>query len=163
MSRPQRPTYFRPSVKSAKASLPQQPIDGLSLVPLLRETVANLDRKAIYFHYPHYHHSRPAGAMRMGDWKLIEFFDGSPLELYNLREDLGETTNRAQQQTDLARKMQADLAKWREAVGARMPTPNPKYDPARANEWWNRQTNTPLDVKAMAERYKSQQLQRKKP
>lgn len=147
----------------AKASLPQQPIDGLSLVPLFRETVANLDRKSIYFHYPHYHHSRPAGAMRMGDWKLIEFFDGSPLELYNLREDLGETTNRAQQQTDLARKMQAELAKWREAVGARMPTPNPKYDPARANEWWNRKTNTPLDVKAMAERYKSQQLQRKKP
>ena len=60
--------------QAAGVKLPDQPIDGASLVPLLADPEARLDREAIYFHYPHYHHSRPAGAIRMGDWKLIEFF-----------------------------------------------------------------------------------------
>ena len=68
---------------------PRQPLDGSSLVPLLENPRASLFRDAIYFHYPHYHHSRPAGAIRAGDWKLIEFFDGSPWELYNLTVRLG--------------------------------------------------------------------------
>jgi len=147
----------------AGAKLPNQPIDGLSLVPLLQAKQTQLDRNAIYFHYPHYHHSRPAGAIRMGDWKLIEFFDGAPLELYNLKDDIGETTNRAAEKPELAKKMQAMLASWRKSVGARMPKPNPNYDPARAHEWWNRRTNKPLDIKAMAERYKSRRMKAKKP
>ena len=50
----------------AGADLPDQPIDGMSLVPVLADSEARLDREAIYFHYPHYHHSRPAGAIRAG-------------------------------------------------------------------------------------------------
>jgi hypothetical protein len=52
--------------------------------------------------------------------------------------------------------MQTMLAEWREETGARMPTANPKHDPARAAEWWNRRTNKPLDVEAMARHYESQ-------
>jgi uncharacterized sulfatase len=141
--------------QAAGAKLPKQPIDGASLVPLLANAEARLDRDAIYFHYPHYHHSRPAGAIRVGDWKLIEFFDGAPLELYNLEDDLGETTNLADKMPEKAEKLRKMLAEWREAVGARMPRPNPKHDPKRAGEWWNRRTNKPLDLKAMAERYRS--------
>jgi len=137
------------------ASLPDQPIDGLSLVPLLRDPVSPLPREAIFFHYPHYHHSRPSGATRAGDWKLIEFFDDGSLELYNLASDLGETHNLASTQPERARTMQRQLASWREQVGARMPSANPNYDASRAAQWWNRRTNKPLDVKAMAERYKS--------
>lgn len=139
----------------AHADLPDQPIDGMSLLPLWKSPDAQLARDAIYFHYPHYHHSRPAGAIRARDWKLIEFFDGSPLELYNLKQDIGESRNLAAERPDLADRLKRQLAEWREAVGARMPKANPKYDPARADQWWNRRTNQPLDVKAMAERYKS--------
>ncbi len=141
----------------AGADLPDQPIDGASLVSLLKDSESNLGREAIYFHYPHYHHSRPAGAIRMGDWKLIEFFDGSPMELYNLADDLGESKNLAPDMPEKAKKMQAKLAAWRTETGARMPTKNPKYDPARAGEWWNRGKNVPIDVEAMAKHYESRQ------
>ncbi|MHC4404471.1 MAG: sulfatase [Planctomycetota bacterium] len=141
--------------EAGRADLPDQPIDGASLVPLLVNADATLVRDAVYFHYPHYHHSRPAGAIRSGPWKLIEFFDGSPLELYNLRDDLAETTNLADRMPDRAKQLQRKLAEWRSSVGARMPTPNPKYDAARAHQWWNRRTNQPLDLEAMAERYRS--------
>lgn len=121
-----------------------QPIDGSSLVPLLRDPQAALDRDAIYFHYPHYHHSEPAGAIRAGDWKLIEFFDDGALELYNLADDISESHDVAAAHPDRARALQQQLASWRESVDALMPTPNPEYDPARAHEWWSRRTNQPL-------------------
>ncbi len=138
----------------AGVPLPDQPIDGLSLVPLLKDPSRQLPRDAIYFHYPHYHHSRPAGAIRARDWKLIEFFDGSPLELYNLREDLGEQHNLATKFPDKAKQLRDQLARWRKQVGARMPKPNPNYDPKRAHEWWSRRTNKPLDVQKMAQHFK---------
>jgi arylsulfatase A len=140
----------------ADADLPDQPIDGTSMVSLLKAPESSLDREAVYFHYPHYHHSRPAGAIRVGDWKLIEFFDGVPLELYNLADDIGESKNLASEMPEKAKKMQAMLADWRKETGARMPTPNPKHDPARAEQWWSRRSNKPLDVEAMARHYESQ-------
>lgn len=141
--------------QAAGAKLPRQPIDGMSLVPLFVDPDAKLNREAIYFHYPHYHHSRPAGAIRAGDWKLIEFFDGAPLELYNLQKDLSETANLAEEMPEVAKQLQKMLAQWRQTVGARMPQPNPKYDPDRAGQWWDRRTNKPLDLEAMAKRYRS--------
>ena len=151
--------------EAAGAALPDQPIDGLSLVPLLRDPRARLPREAIYFHYPHYHHSRPAGAIRAGHWKLIEFFDGTPRELYNLKDDIGERHNLAPEMPELADKLQRMLAQCRRSVGARMPKPNPRYDPKRAHEWWSRRTNKPLDLEAMRRRYESRMArpQRQKP
>ena len=139
----------------AGADLPDQPIDGQSLAPLLADANAALPRDAVYFHYPHYHHSRPAGAIRAGDLKLIEFFDGAPLELYNLKSDISEKNNLAEKMPQEARRLQKMLSQWREDVGARMPTPNPKHDPSRAHEWWNRRTGEPLDLEAMAEHYRT--------
>jgi len=141
--------------KAAGANLPDQPIDGMSMMPLFVDSDAALGREAIYFHYPHYHHSRPAGAIRSGDLKLIEFFDDGPLELYNLKGDISETTNLAEKMPDKARQLQQLLAKWRESVGARMPKSNPKHDPEKAHQWWNRRTNEPIDIEAMARRYQS--------
>ncbi|MCA8995458.1 MAG: sulfatase [Planctomycetaceae bacterium] len=108
-----------------------QDIDGLSLVPLFNDSDATLDRKAIYFHYPHYHHSRPAGAIRVGDWKLIEFFEDDRLELYNLEDDISEERNLATEQPERASRLRAQLEEWRESIDAAMPTPNPDHDPAR--------------------------------
>jgi uncharacterized sulfatase len=137
------------------APLPSQPLDGLSLTPLLRDPGARLDRDAIYFHYPHYHHSRPAGAIRSGNWKLIEFLDEGTLELYDLSRDVGESHNLAAIRPERARRLRDRLAAWRAHVGARMPTPNPRYDPDRARQWWNRRTNQPLDLEQMRRRYES--------
>jgi uncharacterized sulfatase len=139
----------------ATAKLPEQPIDGASLVSVLRDPKSTLKRTSIYFHYPHYHHSRPAGAIRSGPWKLIEFFDSGEVELYHLDKDISESTNLAAEYPQRAKQMRGELATWRSVSGARMPTINAKYDPKRASEWWSRRTNKPLDIEAMRKRYDS--------
>ena len=127
---------FFPTLLEATGAAPSgvQPLDGESLLPLL-EGKKGLGRDAIFWHYPLYHHSSPAGAVRMGDWKLIEFFEDGRLELYNLAEDIGETTNLAEQKPRRAKRMQRRLAEWRASVDAAMPTPNPDFDPDRRGEW----------------------------
>ena len=110
-----------------------------------------------HFHYPHYHHSRPSGAIRSGPWKLLEFFEDGRLELFNLADDRSETTDLAGRYPEKAKALQAQLAAWRDRVGARMPTPNPEYDPQKAAMWWNRRTLQPLDVEAMRRRYETKQ------
>jgi len=112
-----------------------QIMDGESLVPLLRGAGA-FQRDAIYWHYPHYHPggATPYGAMRQGDWKLIEFFEDDHLELYNLREDIGEQNDLAAKYPDRAGGLRQKLHAWRQEVDAQMPTPNPDYDPIRATQ-----------------------------
>ncbi len=118
-----------------KAQKPEgQTLDGESLIPLLRQK-GELPDRALRWHYPIYHHSTPAGAIREGDWKLLEFFDDGHLELYNLREDIGERSNLAARQPAKASELQRKLAAWRKSVDAAMPVPNPDYDPARRGEW----------------------------
>ncbi len=111
-----------------------QALDGQSLIPLLKQQ-GQLEPRAIYWHYPHYHHSVPAGAIRQGDWKLIEFFDDRHVELYNLANDIGEKTDLAQSNPTKAKELREKLAAWRESIKAAMPEPNPDFDPARRTEW----------------------------
>jgi arylsulfatase A len=98
----------------------------------LQDPSATFDR-SLYWHYPHYHAGgdSPYSAVRAGPWKLIEFHEDDSTELYNLADDLGETTNLAAQQPERAAQLRADLHAWRDEVDAQMPTPNPKYDPAK--------------------------------
>ncbi|NOZ21913.1 MAG: sulfatase [Planctomycetes bacterium] len=115
---------------------PKQGLEGVSLVPLLKQT-GGIDREAIYWHYPHYHPggANCFGAVRKGDWKLIEFYEDGKLELYNLKDDIGETIDLAQKMPEKARELHGLLKSWRKKVNAQMPTPNPKYDPAKADLW----------------------------
>jgi arylsulfatase A-like enzyme len=125
------PTYL------AAAGLPPRDdidIDGRSLVGLLHDPAARLDREQLYWHYPHYHPggATPYGAIRARDWKLIEFYEDDHVELYNLADDLGETRDLARSLRDKAAALRRQLHDWRQSVGAQMPTPNPDYDPAQA-------------------------------
>jgi arylsulfatase A len=110
--------------------------DGLSLAPLLRGT-AGLNRTELFWHYPHHQHyqlggATPYGAIRSGDFKLIEFFNDMHVELYNLGEDIGEQRDLAKTQPKRAAELRARLHAWRQEVGAQMPTPNPRYDASKA-------------------------------
>ena len=109
-----------------------QTVDGVSLVPLLRQ-IGGVQRDAVYWHYPHYHETKPCGAIRQGDYKLIEYYEDGRLELYNLRADIGEQNNLAESTPEKAAELRGRLEEWRQSVGAQMPTPNPDYDPKRAN------------------------------
>jgi len=110
-------------------------VDGVSLVPLLKRT-GKVNREALFWHYPHYQHyqlggTTPYGAIRKGDFKLIEFFSDMHVELYNLRVDAGEQNDLAARMPDKVEELRSRLHAWRKEVGAQMPTPNPKYDPSK--------------------------------
>ncbi len=108
---------------------PKQHVDGVSLAGLLKGT-GTLDRKAIYWHYPHYHGSgnRPSGAIRAGDYKLIEWYEDGKVELYNLKDDLGERHDLAATMPDKAAELRRMLHAWRGEVGAKMPEGEPRED-----------------------------------
>lgn len=110
--------------------LPEQHRDGVSLVPLLEGT-GTPEREAIYWHYPHYGNQggTPGSSLRVGDHKLIEFFEDGRIELYNLRQDISEEENIAEQKPELALRLKQLLAGWRESVEAKIPEPNPDYEP----------------------------------
>jgi len=103
---------------------PRQKLDGEDLLPVLKDPGARLQRTALYWHYPlarrHFLGGRSSGALRDGDYKLIEFFDDGGVELYNLADDLGERHNLAESMPQRAESMQAKLAAWRKEVGAQM-------------------------------------------
>ncbi len=101
---------------------PGQHRDGESLIPLLEET-GTLDRDVLFWHFPHYHGSgnRPSGAVRFGDWKLIEWLEDGTVELYDLRQDPGEEFDRAESEPEVVARLLERIRQWREEVGANMP------------------------------------------
>ena len=111
---------------------PEQHLDGVSLVELLEEGEAP-EREAIYWHYPHYGNqgSAPAGAVRAGDWKLIEWYEDGALELYDLSTDIGEAKDLADEHPEKAKELHAKLVAWRAETGARMSSENPGFDPEK--------------------------------
>ncbi len=102
--------------------MPKQHVDGVSLAPLLKG--GKLERGPLYWHYPHYGNQggAPGGAIRDGEWKLIEWFGTPTPELYNLASDLGERHDVAAQNPDKVKELQTKLAAWRKDVNAIMPT-----------------------------------------
>lgn len=126
-----------PTILAAAGLIEKSPpnLDGLNLAPLLRGGVQP-ERDALYWHYPHYQHyqlggTTPYGAVRAGDFKLIEFFTDQRVELYNLRTDIGEQSNLASEMPAKRDELRAQLHAWRKEVDAQMPSRNPNYDPSR--------------------------------
>lgn len=120
--------YFPTILDLLNISMPEQlEIDGISIKPALRGEKQKRD--AMYWHYPHYSNqgSRPGGAIREGDYKLIEFFDTGERELYCLSEDMSETNNLVDTEHEVADELYDKLDKWRKSTGAKMPTKNPNY------------------------------------
>ena len=106
----------------------EQHCDGVSIVPLLKGG-KELEREGIYWHYPHYGNQggTPGSSVRMGDWKLIEFYEDGRLELYNLRNDISETKNLAGVRPEITREMHRRLKEWREEMEAIEPEHNPDW------------------------------------
>jgi arylsulfatase A-like enzyme len=109
-------------------AMPERHVDGLSFVPLLTGGEA-LKQREFYWHYPHYHGSTwtPGASIRDGDWKLIEFYHGDKVELYNLRDDPGEQHDLSQSHPERTKALLAKLHSWQQHMNAKMPQPNPQY------------------------------------
>lgn len=138
-------------------SLPEN-IDGNSILPLLKQS-GEFNRDAIYWHYPHYHRFgyMPGGAIREGNYKLIEFYDKSffnqpkSVALYDLENDIGETKDLSDQMPEKTKVLWDKLKAWRKKVNAQEMTVNPDYDPKRALFW--RQGLDPKSAESIGQYY----------
>ncbi|HUS98059.1 MAG TPA: sulfatase, partial [Hyphomicrobiaceae bacterium] len=122
---------FPTFLELAAAPKPRQVLDGESLVKLFRDPAAKLQRDAIFQHFPGYlgagtdsWRTTPVSLIQIGDWKLMEFLEDGRLELYNLRNDIGESRNLAKEMPEKAKELHARLVAWRAEVKAPMPTKN---------------------------------------
>ena len=110
----------------------ERELEGTSLVPVLKNVDAELQRDTLYWHYPHYYPTTtPVSAVRQGKWKLLHFFEDDSVELYNLADDIGETNNLAERYPDKTKELSRLLKKWQKQVNAPMPRVNPDYDGKR--------------------------------
>ena len=117
---------FYPSIleMAGLTAAPEQHKDGKSFVPALRSGA--FERGPIYWHFPHYSNhgmQSPAGAIRHGDYKLLEYFENGTVQLFNLKTDLGEQHDLAAAQPKRAATLLAKLQAWRKEVNAKMPRP----------------------------------------
>ena len=129
----------------AGAKLPDgQDVDGVSLVPLLKGEKSTLGDRPLFWHFPAYlqsyrgvtdeqrdplFRSRPVSLIRLGDFKLIQNFEDNAVELYNLREDVGETTDLSKSDATKTQELFTRLQAWQKATNAAIPTQaNPAFD-----------------------------------
>jgi arylsulfatase A-like enzyme len=100
-------------------------VDGISLVSLLRGA-SRLPRNELFWHYPHYWNGgkvSPYSVARIGQWKLIRFYETEREELYDLDSDLGEKQELSAAQPAKRSELSAQLDAWLRRVGAQMPVP----------------------------------------
>jgi len=112
--------------------MPKQHQDGVSILPLLRGEQILYDR-SLFWHYPHYGNQggTPGSSIRKGNYKLIEFFEDSHVELYDLKEDIEEKIDISKKFPQITENMKTLLEEWRKSVEAKIPEKNPKYNNLR--------------------------------
>ena len=104
-------------------------IDGISILPLLTgRGDYNADRP-LFWHYPHFSNQlgRPAGSVRAGNFKLVELYESGRVELYDLQNDIGESTDLSIKMKKKSEELYKLLTDWRKSINAQMPVPNPDY------------------------------------
>ena len=127
------------------AGIPKQvekTLDGNSILPVLTKNTG-LEERPLFWHFPIYlqayvkndtttqdplFRTRPGSAIRLGNWKLIQYFENNDIEMYNLKEDLGEKNNLAHSNPEKTKELLGVLEKWRDATNAPVPTElNPEF------------------------------------
>jgi len=109
-------------------SLPAN-VDGISILPLLTGKSSSVSDRPVFWHYPHFSNQlgRPAGAVRLGDYKLIESYETGELELYDLKNDISESSDLSSEMKHKTQELFKLLLYWQNEVKANMPVPNPEY------------------------------------
>jgi arylsulfatase A len=121
---------FYPTILDILGINEQMDVDGVSLKPLLKGE-KQLDREAIYWHFPHYSNhgmQSPGGAIRMGDYKLLEYFENGSVQLFNLKKDIGEQHDLSVIEKEKANELLEKLHQWQKSINARMMPNNPDYN-----------------------------------
>ena len=138
--------------------LPEQHVDGMSFLPALKSK--SHDRGAIYWHFPHYSnhgYQSPGGAIRLGNYKLLEYYENGTVQLFDLENDLGEQNDLSTAKPEITKKLLKMLHDWRREVDAKMPqlktagSSKPKTPPTEV-------TTLPADVETFAPGWKVRDL-----
>lgn len=119
-----------------KSKIPST-VEGGSFASLLTQGgkgVVERTHEELVFHFPHYQGDSPHSAIRLGNFKLMHFYEDDRDELYDLSQDLGERHDLSGQRPDEARELRERLLKYLESIDAQLPTPNADYDPSRPPE-----------------------------
>lgn len=121
----------------------EQTLDGVNILPLLKGK-GKLNRDTLFWHFPAYlqgYHPgdnmriRPCSAVRKVKYKLVEYFENGKLELYDLKNDIGESMNLVDSLPEIAKNLHNILKSWRQKTNAPVPTTlNPAFDPAEFNK-----------------------------
>jgi len=109
---------------------PRQHLDGESIVSAIKDSgSSSAKERDIFWHYPHYGNQggRPSSAVRSGKWKLINWYDGNKIELFDLEKDPYEKNDVADDNPEVTKDLKSRLIKWLSSVGAKFPTPNPNF------------------------------------
>ena len=104
-------------------------VDGISILKLMKGEQTTGEERSLFWHYPHFSNQlgRPAGAIRIGDYKLVENYETGRLELFNLEEDISESTDLSGKMKQKTKDLYGLLNGWRKNVNANMPVPNTDY------------------------------------
>lgn len=107
---------------------PNQHLDGLSLVPLLKGQT--LPARPLFWHYPHYGNQggEPSSIITRGKWKLIYYLEDQRYELYDIDGDISESNNVVDQHPEIQESLSRELKSWIAEMDARQPTVNPNFD-----------------------------------
>jgi len=126
--------FYPTFLELAGVKKPNQILDGKSILPEILENKYDPER-AIYWHYPVYHHEVPMGAIRKGDWKLAENFVTRKLSLYNLRADISEAMDLSDFYPEKTAELSQLLKVWQKDVNAEFPVVNPNFDETKRYVW----------------------------
>lgn len=135
-------------------TMPKQHVDGRSFVPALKGKAH--DRGAIFWHFPHYSnhgYQSPGGAIRLGQYKLLEYFENGTVQLFDLENDISEQHDLSDAKPEITRKLLQRLHTWRNEVDAKMP----KLKTAESRKKRTRpaaSSNLPADVERFASGWK---------
>jgi arylsulfatase A-like enzyme len=104
-------------------------VDGTSILPIITGKGKAGEERPLFWHYPHFSNQlgRPAGAVRAGDYKLVESYETGKVELYNLWNDISESIDLSGEMEQQTRNLHNLLREWRHQVNANMPLPNADY------------------------------------
>lgn len=136
----ERPTTnvdFYPTLLEAVGDRPPANVelDGISTLRVWKDPRSSKRPRSLFWHYPldraHFLGGRSSGAIRKGDWKLIEHFDSGQVELFSLADDVSESRNLAASMPKVRESLKRELVHWRRSIGARLPSPPLLAEPRR--------------------------------
>lgn len=136
-------------------SMPNQHVDGKSFVPALKGK--SHDRGAIYWHFPHYSnhgYQSPNGAIRLGQYKLLEYYENGSVQLFDLKNDIGEQNDLSKTKPEITKKLLKMLHDWRKEVDAQMPRLKTATSSTQLKKQPSVNMNLPADVNKFAPGWK---------